>query len=263
VTPIALRWGWRTAFLMTGVLGAAWLGLWAAVSPDARLVRARARTKRQADAGDAAAPRLLDPSVQGFMLAYAFGGLPLGFVMYAAPIHLARGLGCSQATLGHVLWLPPLGWEVGYFFWGWVVDRAAARGRVGPAFFRRVFPWLAVLGAPLAAAGFTRTLAIALPLLFLGMFVSAGFVIVSLAEVTHRHTTRHSAYLAGLGAGAWAGLMMVAMPVFGGLLDRRAYPVAYALAAASFGMAWLAWSLAARRVDRVSEAGAPLPRSSA
>ena len=197
VTPIALAWGWRAAFRVTGLFGAAWLLLWGIVSRDARLDRAAPRLDAAADGFDANTPRLTDPSIQGFMLAYAFGGLPLGFVLYGAPIHLGRGLGCDQATLGHWLWLPPLGWEVGYFFWGWIVDRAAAAGRTGPAFFRRLFPWLALLGAPLAAAGVVRSLAIVLALLFLGMFASAGFVIVSLAEVTHRHSTRHGAYLAG------------------------------------------------------------------
>jgi ACS family hexuronate transporter-like MFS transporter len=260
VTPIALAWGWRAAFRVTGLFGAAWLLLWGIVSRDARLDRAAPRLDAAADGFDANTPRLTDPSIQGFMLAYAFGGLPLGFVLYGAPIHHGRGLGCDQATLGHWLWLPPLGWEVGYFFWGWIVDRAAAAGRTGPAFFRRLFPWLALLGAPLAAAGVVRSLAIVLALLFLGMFASAGFVIVSLAEVTHRHSTRHGAYLAGLGAGSWSGLMTLAMLVFAPLLDRKAYPAAYALASASFAVAWLGWSLASRRV---SAASAPLPRSSA
>jgi MFS transporter, ACS family, hexuronate transporter len=257
VTPIALKWGWRGAFLVTGLFGAAWLLLWGIISRDARLDHTR---PDPGDRGDADIPRLADPSVVGFMSAYAFGGLPLGFVLYGAPIHLGRGLGYDQATLGHVLWIPPLGWEVGFFFWGWVVDRAAAKGRLGPAFFRRVFPSLAVVGAPLILAGIVRSLPIVLALLFLGMFASAGFVIVSLAEVTRRHSPRHGAYLAGLGAGSWSGLMTLAMLVFGPLLDRKAYPVAYALAAGSFAIAWLGWSFASRRV---SAAGAPLPRSSA
>ena len=37
----------------------------------------------------------------------------------------------SQSSLGHRLWIPPLGWELGYLFWGWTVDRSGkAIGRV-------------------------------------------------------------------------------------------------------------------------------------
>jgi ACS family hexuronate transporter-like MFS transporter len=38
VTPVAVAWGWRAAFLFTGLAGALWLLLWLAVSrrPDVR-----------------------------------------------------------------------------------------------------------------------------------------------------------------------------------------------------------------------------------
>ena len=43
VTPIFLWWGWRAAFWFTGLIGAAWLGVWALVSrrPDIRERMAR------------------------------------------------------------------------------------------------------------------------------------------------------------------------------------------------------------------------------
>jgi MFS transporter, ACS family, hexuronate transporter len=235
ITPIALRWGWRSAFLCTGFFGAAWIALWSWTARDARL-RAEARPLTPGDR-----PRLHDPSVAGFMAAYAFGGLPLGFVLYGAPIHLGRGLGLDQATLGHVLWIPPLGWEVGYFFWGWVIDRAARRGHLGPAVFRRVLALLSALALPLAATPLVRPLAAVLALLFSGMFASAGFVIVSLAETTRRHPAQHGAYLAGLGAGSWSGLMALTMPLFGRLFDHGAYGKAYAIASAAPVIGWLSW----------------------
>src|SRR5580698_8311924 len=178
VTPIAIHWGWRAAFLFTGALGAAWLALWAWVSTDGRLkIHARNPSEPR--------PSLRSLPLWGFMAAYALGGVPLGFVLYDAPIHLSRALGCSQATLGHVLWIPPLGWEVGYFFWGWVIDRATKRGASTSA-TRRFFSILSLLALTLAAAAFTRSPAAVLMLLFVGMFASAGFVIVSLTETTRR-----------------------------------------------------------------------------
>jgi ACS family hexuronate transporter-like MFS transporter len=233
ITPIALRWGWRGAFVFTGVLGAAWLVLWVRVSRDARL-RAHAPPRQ-------IGPRLDDRRVWGFMAAYALGAVPLGFVLYGAPIHLGRGLGCDQATIGHVLWVPPLGWEVGYFFWGWVIDRAARRDTLGRRLFGNLFALLAVLSLPLAAAPLVRSLAMLLALLFFAMFVAAGFVIASLAETTRRHASEHGAYLAGLGAGSWSGVMALVMPVFGRLFDRGAYGAAYAVAAAAPMIGWLLW----------------------
>jgi ACS family hexuronate transporter-like MFS transporter len=240
VTPVALRWGWRAAFLCTGGLGLAWLALWAGVSrrADLREVAVLARGKP---------PRLRDPSLWGFMGAYALGGLPIGFVLYGAPIHLGRGLGWSQATLGQVLWLPPLGWEIGYFFWGWALDRSARLGVPAPERFARLFSLLALLALPFVATPFVRSPPLVLGLLFFGMFIAAGFVIVSLSEVTHRHSEHHAAYLAGLGAGSWSGVVALVMPLFGWLFDRGRYDMAYAIATAAPVAGWLLWRASAAR----------------
>ena len=234
ITPIAIRHGWRGAFIFTGLLGAAWLALWALVSRDSRLT-----TKEPADAPTP--PRLGDPRVWAFMAAYALGALPLGFVLYTAPLHLAFGLGCDQATIGHVMWIPPLGWEVGYFYWGWAIDRAQKRGAIPSVFFARIFLRLAVFSLPLAVAAHTSSLVALLVLLFAAMFVAAGFVIGSLAEITRRQSVRHGAYLAGLGAGSWSGVMVVVMPIFGRLVHRGEYSTAYAMAASAPVLGWLLW----------------------
>jgi MFS transporter, ACS family, hexuronate transporter len=252
ITPIALRWGWHGAFVFTGLLGLAWLFLWAVVSRDARL---RVEAPGPSPGRAAAHARLRDRRVLGFMAAYAFGATPLGFVLYWAPVHLSRGLGCDQATLGHVLWIPPVGWEAGYFFWGWVVDRAARRGVQGSALFRRLFALLALLSLPLAGAAWVHSVAPLLALLFLAMFVAGGFVIVSLAETTRAHAWQRSAYLAGLGAGAWSATMTLVMPVFGRLFERGAYGAAYAMAAAMPVVGWLLWG----RLVRASAPTDPHP----
>jgi ACS family hexuronate transporter-like MFS transporter len=233
VTPIAARWGWRGAFYTTGLLGAAWLALWAFAS-------ARPELRAPSEAKPSAKLRLLDPTILGFAAAYSFGGLPLGFVLYGAPIHFARGLGLTQSTIGHVLWLPPLGWEVGYFFWGFMLDRAARRGGVRDRFERQLRV-LVVLALPFAATPFVSSLTGVLALMVLQMFVSAGYVIVSLSEVTETHSTRHSAFLAGIGAGAWSGLMALVMPVFGRLFDRGSFGAAYLLATGAPIVGWALW----------------------
>jgi ACS family hexuronate transporter-like MFS transporter len=144
-----------------------------------------------------------------------------------------------------VLWLPPLGWEVGYFFWGWIIDRAAEKSTRERPIFGRLFALLAALGLPLALTPLAQARAAILGLLFLAMFVSAGFVIVSLAETTRRHAERDAGYVSGLGVGAWSGLMMV-MPIFGRLFDRGEFGTAFAMAALCPTIGWLLW-LAARR----------------
>src|SRR4051812_14313315 len=121
VTPIYLWWGWRAAFWFTGLIGIAWLILWAVVSrrPDIAHWTANPAAETRAHR-----PSPRDPAIWAFMSAYALGALPLGFVLYSASLYLAKPLGHSQEFIGKVLWIPPLGWELGYFFWGWLSDRS-------------------------------------------------------------------------------------------------------------------------------------------
>jgi ACS family hexuronate transporter-like MFS transporter len=245
IAPIAARWGYRGAFVATGLLGVAWLALWARVSRRKELMA-------PARAQPTPPPNLRDPSLWGFAAAYALGGLPIGFVLYGAPLHLSRGLGCTQETIGHVLWLPPLGWEIGYFVWGWVLDRYARRHDAGRA-RARILALLALLALPFAFTPQARSLPLVLEMLFLGMFVAAGFVMVATSEALHRHSAAHSAYLAGLGAGAWSAVMAVAMPWFGRLFDEGRYGTAYAIATAAPVAGWLLW----RELHRRARAAVP------
>jgi len=118
VTPIALRYGWRGAFWFTGFVGLCWIAWWLRMSrrPDVAHVA-------PSEAPSAASrPRLRDPRIWSFTLLYSLGGLPIAFVLYGAALYLNQAFGKTQAEIGKVLWIPPLGWEIGYFFWGWVTD---------------------------------------------------------------------------------------------------------------------------------------------
>jgi len=230
VTPVAIAFGWRHAFLCTGLLGAAWLVLWAVMSRG--LPRAE---------GARGSIRLTDPRLWAFIAAYGLGASPLGFVLYGAPIYLASALSQSQASLGWLLWLPPLGWEVGYFFWGWLVDRTARTEEAGPGGVAKYMVVLTLLSLPLAAARTLPGVAFALTLFVLATFAASGFVIVGLAYATRVFSIHDAGLIAGIGAGSWSAVVAVLMPVFGRLFDRHAYTPAFALAAAIPVVGLLAW----------------------
>ncbi|MBI4874499.1 MAG: MFS transporter [Acidobacteria bacterium] len=251
VTPIAMWWGWRAAFLFTGMVGVAWLGVWLVVSrrPEIRVAR------RDPGVGDTQARiGVLDRKLWAFMLAYAFGAIPLAFVIYGAPIYLSRALGKSQAAIGAVLWLPPLGWEIGYFVWGWLADRA--RGNGGLA---RLMLTAAVLSLPLALAARIGSFPLAMAELFFSMFVAAGFIILAMSYATRVFSSSHAGLVAGFGAGAWSALVALVMPVFGRLLDLRAWDAAFSLAALLPLAGFAAWRLLATGAGTTSGATSPAP----
>ncbi|MFB3777814.1 MAG: MFS transporter [Bryobacteraceae bacterium] len=238
ITPIALAWGWRAAFLFTGAVGAAWLAIWLVVSSRAEIRRRHA--SGPAPAG-AARPRFRDPRLWSYMIAYALGALPLALVIYAAALYLNRVLGASQALIGSVLWIPPVGWEAGYFFWGWLSDRLPDSGHGKVTGLGRLLAVTAAFSLPLALVPRHASFALAMFQMFVAMFLAGGFIILTVSYATHVYSPDHAGLLAGLGAGAWSAAVAVVMPVFGRLIDRSRWDAAFLLAAALPAAGYLIW----------------------
>jgi ACS family hexuronate transporter-like MFS transporter len=238
VTPVAVSWGWRAAFWATGLVGAVWLLAWLPQRrrPD---LSAPAAPRPNADY-PAEALRWTDRRLWSFLGIYATGALPLAFVLYAAPLFLGQRLGMSQTGLGRVLWVPPLGLEAGFFFWGWVTDRFTTHGGSRSA-MRRLFAALAVLSLPLVLAPRLGAPELVLGTLFLAMFISGGFIIAALAYGTNAFPTAKSGLVAGLASGSWSLLVAVAMPLFGRMFDERWYDGTFAVAALAPAVGFAAW----------------------
>lgn len=250
VTPIAAIAGWRGAFWFTGLIGVVWLAGWLMVSR-----REDLQHQRTAEHVAASRPSFLDPRVWSYMSAYALGGVPLAFVLYNAALYLGQGLGQSQLTIGKLLWIPPLGWEVGYFFWGWLMDRTGARTGATTAAFRRLFFVMMLLSLPLALASRTGSVGLLMFQMFFAMFVAAGFVIVSVAYATYVFSTESSGFLAGLGAGSWSAVVAVVMPRFGQLFDQRNYDTAFLIAAVIPVLGWALWRVLDARSPQLGGVG--------
>lgn len=228
VTPIAKMWGWRGAFWFTGAVGVAWLLIWAVVSrrPDMQSMATRSTSD--------AAIRWGDKRVWAFMAAYALGGFPLAFVLYQSALFLNRSLGMSQLEVGKVLWIPPLGWEVGYFVWGWATDASLKRWPGSPlGVYRGLMGVAMLLSLPLAAVPLLAQSSTALILfeLFFAMFIAAGFVIGPVSYATRAFSRRNAGLIAGLGAGSWGAFVALVMPGIGRLFDTKDYSTAFLAAA--------------------------------
>ncbi len=234
VTPIYNVFGWRAAFWFTGVIGVCWLCAWWRIS--------RARPELAAHPA-AAHPRhplpWRDARLWAFMANYALGCLPLAFVLYQMPLYLVREFGKGQSEVGWVLWIPPLGWEAGYFLWGWMLDRGVP--------VHRLILAAAAGTLPLIAGGAIRSYPLLLLLLFWAMFVAGGNVIVSLGYATRAFGAAHAGLLAGLGAGSWAAMVALTSPLFGRLADAGAWGAAFFNAAAIPLAGFALWYLADSR----------------
>ena len=219
IIPIAQRYGWRFAFLVTGFLGVLWLILWWRVARPPFLPKQtedRVRLKIQW-------PDLRERRVWIIVASFGLGGLALGVAAYLSPLYLNRALGLSQAELGHVLWIPMLGWEVGYFFWGWVADRFAAN-QDRPV---RIFVLLTILSLPTAFMTLTHSWIIAIALFTWSTFIADGFVVMSLRVGSRIFPPDRIGMVAGIGSGSWGAVQAVIQPVYGAWFDRQWYAATF------------------------------------
>jgi MFS transporter, ACS family, hexuronate transporter len=213
VTPIALAYGWRAAFVVTAIAGFAWVVVWRTTMP----LSATGQTDR------IVLPNPFERRFWSLVAAYALGALPIGLILYLAPLYLTQALRLTQGQLGRVLWIPPLGWEAGYFAWGWLMDRfIGANPRPSWLFFA-----LAVLGLPLMAVPVFHDAALVLGLMFWSMFVAAGFVIAALRTAALAYPSEQTGLVAGIGAGSWSAIVAAVLPSLGHMFDVKHYANAF------------------------------------
>ena len=151
-------------------------------------------------------------------------------------------MGKDQAFIGKVLWIPPLGWEVGYFFWGWMVDRMTASGVPKVRAVRRLMLAAVLLSLPLAAVPWMTATWLVLLEMFFAMFVIVGFVVPSVSYATHVYQAEHAGLIAGIGAGSYGAIVALTMPLFGRLFDLHRYDIAFAIAALLPALGFMGWA---------------------
>jgi MFS family permease len=181
-----------------------------------------------------------NPALWGFMAFYGMGTTPLAFIIYDSPLYLSSRFHWDQAMLGAVLWIPPLGSALGFFFWGWFQDRFGSDN--SPHLMLAPI----VLAIPFACTHWLPVGSLVLASMFLMMFAVSGVTVLALAEGTAKFPAQ-AALLGGLGSGSFGLISAVAMPEFGRLFDHSYYGPSFQLVAALPVVGYAAWRLLRRK----------------
>lgn len=236
VTPIALAYGWQSAFLITGAFGLLWLMLWPFVARPPFLPEHNRQGKLKITW-----PDFRDRRTWVIMSSFGLGGMALGVVGYLSPLYLNRVLGLTQSEVSAVVWIPFVGWEIGYFFWGWIADRYAAHTSRP----KNIFLLLTVLSLPIAFVTMTRSVPITIALFFWATFIADGFVVMSLRVGSRIFPKEQTGMVAGIGSGSWGAVQFLILPLYGRWFDGGWHTwcfVSMSLLPALGTMAWLVLS---------------------
>jgi ACS family hexuronate transporter-like MFS transporter len=192
--PLAIRYGWRAAFLATAGLGATWLVIWAAIARPPFLPKAPPRTTK------VRWPNFLERRVWALMFSYALPAISPGPVLTILALYLNGRLKLTQAEVNQLAWIPPLTWGLGYFFWGWAADRYAEANR-RPVW---MFVLLTLISLTLGFTTATTSVALTMTLVSLSTFIGGGFQMVALKVGSYAFPREQAAMMTGIASGSWS-----------------------------------------------------------
>jgi ACS family hexuronate transporter-like MFS transporter len=221
VLPVAAAYGWQAAFILTGVFGVAWLIIWTAI---ARPPFLPARTHKPARM---AWPNPAERRFWMLVFSYALPAIAPGPIITLFQIYLNRELGVAQADLRGILWMPPLAWGAGYFFWGWIADRFATNNPrpVG------LFLLLTVSSLALGVAPMFASVPAAIALMSWACFIGGGFQMTALKVALYNFPREQAAMMSGIASGAWALVNAGLAEPIGRLFDQQRWSEAFWLVA--------------------------------
>ncbi len=215
--PLAIQYGWRTAFLATGGFGLVWLAIWSVIARPPFLPPSSHRPGRMTW------PNLFERRVWALVFSYALPAISPGPILTIVALYLNQRLGLTQAEVNQLVWIPPLTWGLGYFFWGWAADRFAADNRrpVG------MFLLLTVASLTLGITTWTTSVPIAIALISFSTFIGGGFQMVALKVGSFSFPREQAAMMSGIASGSWSLVNFILLRAIGpwsGWMNGQRWP---------------------------------------
>jgi ACS family hexuronate transporter-like MFS transporter len=203
--PMAIQYGWRVAFMATAGLGVAWLIIWLAIARPPFLPKVTAKPQR------VAWPNFRERRVWALMFSYALPAISPGPLLTILSFYLTGRLHLTQTDVNQLVWIPPLTWGIGYFFWGWAADRYAANNRrpIG------MFLLLTITSLTLGLVTMTTSVPLAMALIGFSTFIGGGFQMVALKVGSYAFPREQAAMMTGIASGSWSLVNFVLLRVVG------------------------------------------------
>ncbi len=203
--PLAIQYGWRIAFLATGALGLAWLVIWAAIARPPFLPTVTARPSKMTW------PNLFERRVWALVFSYALPAISPGPILTIVALYLNQRLQLTQSDVNGLVWIPPLTWGIGYFFWGWAADRYAANNPrpIG------MFMLLTIASLTLGMTTWTTSVPLAIALISFSTFIGGGFQMVALKVGSYAFPREQAAMMSGIASGSWSLVNFVLLRAIG------------------------------------------------
>ena len=223
-TWIAVHYGWRMAFVLTGVLGLLWIPVWNWV---ARRSPSTPKSGAALDHGGI----LRDRRLWGFVIA---NGLSMvGYSLWSnwTTQFLVDAHRLTLAEAAWYAWIPQLVAMVGGFAGGWFSLRLMARGLAAPAARFRVCFAAALLSLCTAAIPQAPTAAWATAAISVSIFAVTAFSVNTYTLPLDVFGGARAAFAVSMLVASYGAIQLVISPLFGRIIDRSGYSPVTTIAA--------------------------------
>ena len=223
-TWIAMRYGWRMAFVLTGTLGFLWIPVWNSVA------RHSPPAPKSATALDHAGI-LRDRRLWGFVVA---NGLSMvGYSLWSnwTTQFLVDAHRLTVAQAAWYAWIPQLVAMVGGFAGGWFSLRLMDRGMAAPAARFRVCFAAALLSLATFAIPQAPTAAWATAGISVSIFAVTAFSVNTYTLPLDVFGGARAAFAVSMLVASYGAIQLVISPLFGRIIDRHGYSPVTAIAA--------------------------------
>ena len=224
-TWLAVNRGWRAAFVVTGLLGLAWIPLWNWVAR-----HAHANPAPKLNPG-APAAMLRDGRLWAFVAANGLSMIGYYLWFQWTTLYLVDVHGLSQVQAAWYAWVPPVFAWAGGFSGGWLSLRFVERGVPAAAARFRVCVAASVIALATAAIPAAPTAAWACAGISLSIFAVAGFSVNMYTLPLDTFGGAPAAFAVSILVASYGAVTALVSPAIGATIDAYGYaPVTTAAA---------------------------------
>ena len=235
-TWLAVSYGWRSAFLVTGSLGLAWIPLW-------RWASRRAGPETPPPLARDSAGMLRDARLWAFVAANALGMIGYSLWTNWTTLYLVEARGLTLVQAAWYAWIPPLAAALGGFGGGWLSLRFIKRGDPAPRARFRACRAAALLGLGAAAIPLAPSAGWAAAGISASVFAVAAFSVNMYTLPLDVFGGAQAAFAVSILVASYGGVQAVISPLFGKVIDVAGYtPLALVAAVTPLAACAVLWA---------------------
>lgn len=216
-TYLAVRAGWRQAFVITGILGLIWIPIWQWAS---RRAYAAPAPKLEAAAGSAL---LRDRRLWAFVAANALSMIGYSLWTNWTTLFLVEAHGLTLVEAAWYAWIPPVFAALGGAGGGWLSLRLIDRGVTALGARFRVCVAAGVVSLATAAIPLAPSPAWASAGISLSIFAVSAFSVNMYTMPLDAFGGARAAFAVSILVSSYGAVQAVVSPAFGWVIDRYGY----------------------------------------